>query len=149
MMMRYLLLRKSSTPKCKCLESVLNESITDDSYRSPATAHNIDLPDDLKGPQAGKLQIEYMTKFSSVLGSLAAATLDGKEPDITPFTKHLESNSQAGSGPISNFLTLGERQAPWTTPRSHYTADYQELELLGRGGYGYVYKVRQHVRRYR
>jgi translation initiation factor 2-alpha kinase 3 len=122
---------------------------------------NIDLPEEVKsGSQGAEARAGYLDAFENAIENRAAVRVSGIEQsmqttnlaqttmsdktiaDPRTFMAHQQMTfNPPARTETSQLLTLGERQNAFSATPSVYLNEYQELELLGRGGYGQVYKA--------
>lgn len=127
-----------------------------------------DLPPEFVGPEGKHIRNSYLSNFDTILHNAALNVSRGIEPFSNsseedgrggPSAGRARRGSRAlatiGMGQITDALDdiisssapslmLGQNNKSFIT-RSRYINEYEELALLGKGGYGQVWKVRNHL----
>ncbi|EPX73149.1 PEK protein kinase Hri1 [Schizosaccharomyces octosporus yFS286] len=127
-----------------------------------AQAHNVNMSN---VHEEELLSLNKSASFMSALSSQTAyatcdepsdsAAFSGSVDAFTDIVNHVSSNSDVSDGTFLkdsplNFSGLEDYLSPnsssfeklYNVQKSRYSSDFEELKLLGKGGYGYVYKAR-------
>lgn len=117
------------------------------------TGNNFLLPREFTGPEASSVRSTVVSGIDDYFTASAAQILMNARG--TSFNE-LSNRGDSLPGPGFQFrsiggvigsapsLMFGEANSPFAT-RSAYMDEYNELCLLGKGGYGHVYRVRNHL----
>lgn len=122
------------------------------------------LPDELIGPEGKQIRQSTMSGLDGLLYNATASRINGLEatsPNLsapavrkrvkgfieesTPFVGfQLAANFNNATSNSAPSLMMGSNSSLFANP-SPYKDEHQELSLLGKGGYGQVWKVRNHL----
>jgi translation initiation factor 2-alpha kinase 3 len=121
------------------------------------------LPDEYAGPNLENLRSQYLTSFDAILHNIASRRTDDPNPhrSVNGFDSHsVNRDTFALAFPgaiVRQQLQMANIPQPGVTFRllgdgsihqsssSDYLSTYEEIVLLGKGGFGSVYKVRHRL----
>jgi translation initiation factor 2-alpha kinase 3 len=127
---------------------------------SQEMAKHAQLPSEIAGPQGITLRKELLSGFDTVLSNAARAmslhSLEspsasrnqrkaGSSLAVLPLFPNSSAASRVTGNASESTVMLYGNGSLFGGPKSIYHSEYQELGLLGKGGYGEVYRVRNHL----
>jgi eukaryotic translation initiation factor 2-alpha kinase 3 len=121
---------------------------------------HVQLPSEITGPQGATLRKELLSGFDTILSNAARSMSLQSRESPSASRSQMKANSSLAVLPLFPNSSAVSRVTGNTTestvmlygngslfggPKSVYRSEYQELGLLGKGGYGEVYRVRNHL----